>query len=84
MDGKYIKAAFKGFLVMAAIAMIVLAVIFGVYYYNRKNFEDRDHIRLEKERCEALVAQGGAKDLVDYSQCKLFLEWLNSNTNFND
>jgi len=83
MDGKYIKAAFKGFLITAITGLIILVVIFGIYYYNRKNFAEKDHHKLEKERCEKVI-QGGEGDLVDYSYCKGFLKWLDSNTNFND
>jgi len=83
MDGKYIKSAFKGFLVLVVIALIVQALIMGVYYYNRKNFAERDYNKNEKERCER-VLQGKEGNLADYSHCKMFLRWLNSNTNFND
>jgi len=83
MDGKYIKTAFKAFLVMVAFGLIIQAISLGLYYYNRKNFAERDGIRLERERCEKVV-QGEGDDLTDYSYCKRFLEWLNVNTTFND
>ncbi len=83
MDGKYIKAAFKGFLVILIIGFIVQAFSIGIYYYNRKNFAEKDHIKNEKERCER-VLQGEEGDLIDYSYCKGFLKWLDSNTNFNN
>jgi len=82
MDGKYIKAAFKGFLILAMLALIFQAITIGVYYYNRRNFAERDHIKNEKERCEK-VMKGEEGDLTDYSYCKRFLDWLNINTNFN-
>ena len=83
MDGKYIKAAFKGFLILAAIGLIVQAISIGIYYYNRKNFAEKDYLKNEKERCEK-VMQGQEGNLADYSYCKRFLDWLNVNTNFNN
>ncbi len=83
MDGKYIKAAFKGFLVLAAFGLIVQAVSIGIYYYNRRNFAEKDHNKEEKERCERVIS-GEEHDLIDYSYCKGFLKWLDSNTNFNN
>lgn len=83
MDGKYIKSAFKIFLIVVVVAFIFQAISFGIYYYNRKNFSEKDHIKNEKERCER-VLQGQEGDLTDYSYCKRFLEWLNVNTSFNE
>jgi len=83
MDGNYIKAAFKGFLVIVTVGFIMQAFSLGIYYYNRKNFAEKDYNKNEKERCEKVV-RGEEGDLVDYSYCIGFLKWLDSNTNFND
>ena len=83
MDGKYIKAAFRVFLILVVVGFIIQAISLGIYYYNRKNFSEKDHIKNEKERCER-VLQGEEGDLTDYSYCKRFLKWLNVNTTFND
>ena len=83
MDGKYIKGAFKIFLIGVVVVFIIQAISFGIYYYNRRSFTEKDHIKNEKERCER-VLEGKEGDLTDYSYCKNFLEWLNINTEFNN
>ena len=81
MDGKYISAAFKIFLVLAAGALLLQLVSFGFYWYTRRNFPQRDFNIKEKERCERVLA--GEGDLTDLSYCKKFMEWLRTNSDPN-
>lgn len=83
MDGKYIKAAFKIFLIMVAMGLVAQAISFGIYWYNLRNFANKDFNKSEKERCER-VLRGEEGDVLDYSYCKRFLGWLESNTNIDD
>lgn len=83
MDGKYIKSAFKIFLIIVVIGFIIQAISFGIYYYNRRSFSEKDDIKSRKEYCEKLI-ESGEGDLTEYSQCKMFLKWLNVNTEFNN
>ncbi|MFC1722287.1 hypothetical protein ACFL0C_01420 [Patescibacteria group bacterium] len=77
MDGKYIKAAFKVFLVIAIAALVMQAVSFGIYWYSRKNFAQSDHIVKEREKCERVIQ--GEGDLTELSYCIRFLEWVKAN-----
>jgi hypothetical protein len=83
MDGRYIKSAFKVFLIVAVAGFIIQAISFGIYYYNTKNFAEKGNVKSEKERCERVLRREEG-DLTDYSHCKLYLRWLNVNTTFND
>ena len=83
MDAKYIKAAFKIFLIMVVLALIAQAVSFGIYWYNVRNFANRDFNKDERERCERVLA-GEEGDILDYSYCKSFLDWLETNTNIDN
>ena len=80
MDAKYIKAAFKLFVLVVVAGLIIQAVSFGVYWYNRRNFGEKGKYKEDKDRCERVIA-GEEGDLTDYSQCIRFLEWLDSNQN---
>jgi len=79
MDGKYIKAAFKIFLIVLLAGFLMQAISFGIYYYKWRNFEKRSDIKGERERCEKVVSDPRG-DLSDFSYCKSFLEWLRLNT----
>lgn len=81
MDGKYIKSAFKVFVLVLIVALIFQLVSFGVYYYNRRNFGKRGDLQIERERCEQVIEKQDPQDLTDYSYCKRFIEWLNKNQN---
>lgn len=83
MDAKYIKAAFKIFLIMVVVGLIAQAISFGIYWYNVRNFANRDFNKEEKERCERVLA-GEEGDVLDYSYCKNFLKWLETNSNIDD
>lgn len=78
MDGKYIKAQFKPFLVSVVIALVALALIFGFYRYSISNYKERDHIKNEIERCERVINREEG-DLTDYSYCQRFLDWIKYN-----
>ena len=83
MDGKYIKATFKVFLIMVVIALAVQAVSFGIYWYQRRNFEDKEYIKTNKAKCEKVLS-GEEGNLTDYSFCKRFMGWLELNTNLDN
>ncbi|OGC45507.1 hypothetical protein A2V49_04235 [candidate division WWE3 bacterium RBG_19FT_COMBO_34_6] len=78
MDGKYIKAMFKIFLMMILVALLVQAVSFGIYWYNLKNYSKRGNIAKEKERCDKVVNEQTG-ELTDFSYCKRYLEWYRQN-----
>lgn len=81
MDGKYIKAAFKVFVVLALGALLMQLISFGIYWYSRRNFAQRDYIIKEKDKCEKVLQ--GEGDLTELSYCTSFLEWLKANENPN-
>ncbi len=80
MDGKYIKATFKIFLVFVIAGFIVQATSFGIYWYNRRNFGERGVYKEKKDRCERVINREEG-DLIDYSECVIFLKWLEKNSN---
>ena len=80
MDGKYLKVAFKAFLILVVIALIVQAVAFGIYWWNRRNFGERGKLKVERDKCERVV-NGEEGDLAELSYCKRFLEWFDTNKN---
>lgn len=83
MDGKYIKSAFKIFLILVAVALAAQLISFGIYWYNLKNFANKDFNKSEKERCQRVLNKEEG-DVLDYSYCKQFMGWLDSNTNIDN
>jgi hypothetical protein len=80
MDGKYIKSAFKIFLILVVVALVAQLISFGIYWYNVRNFANKDFNKSEKARCERVLNREEG-DVLDYSYCKQFIDWLDANSN---
>lgn len=80
MDGKYIKTAFKAFLILVVLAFIGQAISLGVYWYQRRNFAKRGFNKEEKDRCEQVI-NSEVTDYTDYSYCQNYLKWFRQNVN---
>ena len=78
MDGKYIRSKFKPFLIGIFITLIIQALIYGFYLYNRKNYKEKGYIKEQIDKCEIVINDKNS-ELTEYSYCKSFLEWIKYN-----
>lgn len=84
MDGKYMKGAFRKFIMFFLIAAIALSIMFGFYWYSNRNFGERGEYKERRERCEKIVSGEVQGDLTDYSECTRFLKWFEKNSTLED